>query len=140
MRSFDVPQTKATHVRLRVLTNQCTGGPAYQGDQDNDPGNSTDCDETTLPGFNVNADARSRRRAAGLRAVTQVRRGLLSRVPSGRRGRVRRMHTIELTDDELRLLHAALHSYRDDFGHEEADVLRRIKDLLAKLPAEPAAG
>jgi hypothetical protein len=39
-----------------VLTNQCTGGPAYQGDQDDDPGNSTDCDETTLPGFGVNAE------------------------------------------------------------------------------------
>ena len=83
--------------------------------------------------------ARPHRGAAGLRAVTQARRGLLSRAPSDRRGRVRRMHTIELTDDELRLLHAALHSYRDDFGHEEADVLRRIKDLLAKLPAEPTA-
>ena len=34
------------------------------------------------------------------------------------------MHTIELSDDELRLVHAALHSYLDDFGHEEADVLR----------------
>ena len=45
------------------------------------------------------------------------------------------MHMIELTDEELRLLHAALHSYLDDFGHEEADVLRRIKQLLAKLPA-----
>jgi hypothetical protein len=56
MRSFDVPQTKATHVRIRVLTNQCTGGPAYQGDQDDDPNNSTDCDETTLPGFGVNAE------------------------------------------------------------------------------------
>jgi hypothetical protein len=44
------------------------------------------------------------------------------------------MHTIELTDDELRLLQAALHSYLDDFGHEEADVLRRIKALIAKLP------
>ncbi len=44
------------------------------------------------------------------------------------------MHTIELSDDELRLLQAALHSYLDDFGHEEADVLRRIKQLLAKLP------
>ena len=44
------------------------------------------------------------------------------------------MHTIELTDEELRLLNAALHSYLDDFGHEEADVLRRIKELLAKLP------
>ncbi len=48
------------------------------------------------------------------------------------------MHTIELTDEELRVVHAALHSYLDDFGHEEADVLRRIKALLAKLPAPPA--
>jgi hypothetical protein len=44
------------------------------------------------------------------------------------------MHTIELTDDQLRLLRQALHSYLDDFGHEEADVLREIKELLAKLP------
>ena len=44
------------------------------------------------------------------------------------------MHTLELTDDELRLLHAALHSYLDDFGHDEADVLREIKALIAKLP------
>jgi hypothetical protein len=44
------------------------------------------------------------------------------------------MHNVELSDDDLRLLHAALHSYLDDFGHEEADVLRRIKALIAKLP------
>ena len=44
------------------------------------------------------------------------------------------MHTIELTEDELRLLHAALHSYLDDFGHNEADVLRDLKALIAKLP------
>jgi hypothetical protein len=44
------------------------------------------------------------------------------------------MHTIELNDDELRLLQAALRSYLDDFGHEEADVLRKIKELLGKLP------
>jgi hypothetical protein len=44
------------------------------------------------------------------------------------------MQTIELTEDELRLLHAALHSYLDDFGHEEADVLREVKALIAKLP------
>jgi hypothetical protein len=44
------------------------------------------------------------------------------------------MHTIELTDEELRILYAALHSYLDDFGHEEADVLRMIKQVLAKLP------
>jgi hypothetical protein len=43
-------------------------------------------------------------------------------------------HTIQLTDEELRLVQAALHSYLDDFGHEEADVLRRIKQLLARLP------
>ena len=42
-------------------------------------------------------------------------------------------HVLELTDEELRLLQAALHSHLDDFGHNEADVLRRIKDLLAKL-------
>ena len=45
------------------------------------------------------------------------------------------MHTIELTDEELRLLHAALHAYLDDFGHEEADLLRQVKRLIAKLPA-----
>ena len=45
------------------------------------------------------------------------------------------MHTIELSDDDLRLLRAALHSYLDDFGHEEADVLRLIKQLIAKLPS-----
>jgi hypothetical protein len=43
------------------------------------------------------------------------------------------MHTIELTDEELRLIHAALHSYLDDFGHEEADLLRAIKALIAKF-------
>jgi hypothetical protein len=45
------------------------------------------------------------------------------------------MQTIELTEEELTLVRAALHSYLDDFGHEEADVLRRLKELLAKLPA-----
>jgi len=50
------------------------------------------------------------------------------------------MHTIELTEDELQLLNAALHSYLDDFGHNESDVLRRIKALIAKLPTtEPHA-
>jgi len=48
------------------------------------------------------------------------------------------MHSIELSDEELRILHAALHSYLDDFGHEEADVLRAIKRLIAKLP--PSSG
>ena len=44
------------------------------------------------------------------------------------------MHTLELNDEELRLVTSALHSYLDDFGHEEADMLRQIKALIAKLP------
>ena len=48
------------------------------------------------------------------------------------------MHTIEFTEEELTLVRAALHSYLDDFGHEEADVLRRIKEILAKLPSADA--
>jgi hypothetical protein len=47
------------------------------------------------------------------------------------------MHTIDLSDQELTLLHSALHAYLDDFGHEEADVLRSVKALIAKLP-QPA--
>ncbi len=43
------------------------------------------------------------------------------------------MHTIELSDDELKLLREALRSFLDDFGHEEMDVVRRIQALLAKL-------
>lgn len=43
-------------------------------------------------------------------------------------------YMIELTADELKLVRSALHSYLDDFGHEEADVLREIKELLEKLP------
>ena len=43
------------------------------------------------------------------------------------------MHTLELTAEELRLLVNAVRSYLDDFGHEEADLLRKIKELLAKL-------
>jgi len=43
-------------------------------------------------------------------------------------------HTIDLTNEELKLVRSALHAYLDDFGHEEADVLREIKQLLEKLP------
>ena len=48
------------------------------------------------------------------------------------------MHTIQVTDEELRLLHEALHSFLDDFGHEQTYVLRALKALIAKLP--PRAG
>ena len=44
------------------------------------------------------------------------------------------MYNIELTEEELRIVRNALHSFLEDFGHEEADVLRSIKAVLAKLP------
>jgi putative cell wall-binding protein len=46
LRSFDLDRTvAATHVRLRVLTNQCTGQPDFQGVLDADASNDTDCVE-----------------------------------------------------------------------------------------------
>jgi hypothetical protein len=47
------------------------------------------------------------------------------------------MHTLDFTDHELRLVRAALTSYLEDFGHDEADLLRAIKEILGRLP-EPA--
>ena len=44
------------------------------------------------------------------------------------------MHTLELTDEELRLVRSALTAYLEDFGHEEADILQEVKAILAKLP------
>ena len=43
VRSFDIPDTNATHLRFEVVTNQCTGAPAYAGEQDADPRAGTDC-------------------------------------------------------------------------------------------------
>jgi len=44
LRSFTLPAaTTATHLRLVALTNQCQGGPGFQGVQDSDPANNSDC-------------------------------------------------------------------------------------------------
>ncbi|SCL52336.1 M36 family metallopeptidase [Micromonospora yangpuensis] len=43
LRSFTLPTTVATHLRLEVLTSQCTGGPDYAGERDDDPATTTDC-------------------------------------------------------------------------------------------------
>ncbi|MBM0231224.1 M36 family metallopeptidase [Micromonospora sp. STR1_7] len=43
VRTFTVPTTVATHLRLEVLASQCTGGPQYAGEQDEDPATTTDC-------------------------------------------------------------------------------------------------
>jgi extracellular elastinolytic metalloproteinase len=53
--SFAVPKTSATYIRLRVLTNQCTGAPDYQGDLDDDPLNVTDCEDGSTQDDNVRA-------------------------------------------------------------------------------------
>jgi extracellular elastinolytic metalloproteinase len=45
LREFAFSPVQATHLRIVVRTSQCTGGPAYQGEQDADPNNATDCDE-----------------------------------------------------------------------------------------------
>ena len=46
------------------------------------------------------------------------------------------MRTLTFDEGEMQLLLAAVRSYLDDFGHEEADLLRRVKLLLAKLQEE----
>lgn len=55
MREFSVAPTRATHVQLRVVTNQCTGASDYAGDQDDDPRNATDCSSASAQANNVRA-------------------------------------------------------------------------------------
>lgn len=53
LRTFSLPAVQATHLRLVVLTNQCTGNTQFQGVQDDDALNVTDCrtgQELTPPG------------------------------------------------------------------------------------------
>jgi hypothetical protein len=45
-------------------------------------------------------------------------------------------YTLDLTPAQLKVTYYALRSYRDDFGHEERDVLRVVNELLTKLPDE----
>ena len=45
-------------------------------------------------------------------------------------------YTLELTPAQLKVTYYALRAYRDDFGHEERDVLRVVNELLTKLPDE----
>jgi hypothetical protein len=45
-----------------------------------------------------------------------------------------RSYTIELTASELRIVHAALRSFMNDFGHDERDVNDQVRAVLRKLP------
>jgi extracellular elastinolytic metalloproteinase len=58
LRSFEIPETSATHVKFVVLNNQCTGNPNYQGDQHDDPTRPTsDCRSSTVGANEVRAAA-----------------------------------------------------------------------------------
>ncbi len=46
LRSFSFEPVTASHLQLRVLNTQCSGGPHFQGELDNDPLNNTDCMST----------------------------------------------------------------------------------------------
>ena len=43
--------------------------------------------------------------------------------------------TLTLTPEEARLMRSAVRAMLEDFGHDEADLLRALKALLNKLPS-----
>jgi hypothetical protein len=92
LRGFDVADVRATHLRIRVRDNQCTGGPLYQGDVNEvtDPVFSNpDCDSLeSSPDRAVLAPPYDQVRIAELQVFGPV----LAAEPAGRRtrsGRVR---------------------------------------------------
>jgi hypothetical protein len=65
VREFPITPTEATHLRLQVLTSQCTGNPRYAGEQDDDPRAATDRE----PGRRVRAG----RGVPGVHPVAAIR-------------------------------------------------------------------
>ncbi|MDI6102176.1 M36 family metallopeptidase [Actinoplanes sp. NEAU-A12] len=53
VKSFDIPDVTATHLRIEAVTNQCTGSPDYAGEQDLDPRANTDCATASPQALNV---------------------------------------------------------------------------------------
>jgi hypothetical protein len=45
---------------------------------------------------------------------------------------------LELTPEQLKITHTALRTLLDSFGHDETEVVRLIREVLAKLPDEHA--
>ena len=43
------------------------------------------------------------------------------------------MKTIHLSESELILIRNAMHAFLTSFGHDEADVVARIKQVIARL-------
>ena len=49
------------------------------------------------------------------------------------------MYVIELSESELRVVRQALEAYLEEFGHEEAETVRLIKSVMARVRAAWAA-
>ena len=45
---------------------------------------------------------------------------------------------LDLTPAQLKITYTALKSFLDDFGHDERDVHDIVREVLSKLPEEPA--
>jgi hypothetical protein len=45
-------------------------------------------------------------------------------------------YRLELTPPQLKITYTALKSLLDDLGHDEVDVARIVRQVLAKLPGE----
>lgn len=45
------------------------------------------------------------------------------------------MKTIHLTDSELAMVRNGMLTYLHSFGHDEADIVNQVKQVLAKLDA-----
>ena len=45
-------------------------------------------------------------------------------------------YRLELEPAELKIVHTALKTLYDDLGHEESDVERVVRSVLAKLPGD----
>ena len=76
LREFDIPNTWATHLRLVAKTSQCTGGPAFQGEQDaDDTQPTTDCDASVAVGSSrCSSERRSSRPSATTGASRTARK------------------------------------------------------------------
>lgn len=46
------------------------------------------------------------------------------------------MHTLEVTDEQLEVLHSSLNTWINSFSHDEPDLLRLGKALRAKIDHE----
>jgi hypothetical protein len=47
-------------------------------------------------------------------------------------------YRLDLTPAQLKITWTALKSFGDDFGHDERDVQAIVREVLDKLPEEPA--